>query len=58
MVKRRRYSKEFNTDEIRLVGERGGSVAVAAIYRDVHENVLRKSVRSVAEDAQHAGMFR
>lgn len=54
MVKRRQFSKEFKTEAVRLVRERGVSVAQAAKDLDVHENVLRKWVRDVAADAQHA----
>ena len=54
MVKRRQFSKEFKIEAVRLVNERGVSVVQAAKDLDVHENVLRKWVRDVAEDAQHA----
>jgi transposase len=54
MVKRRQFSKEFKTEAVRLVRERGVSVVQAAKDLDVHENVLRKWVHSVSEDAQHA----
>lgn len=54
MVKRRQFSKEFKTEAVRLVKERGVSVVQAAKDLDVHENVLRKWVRDVSEDAQHA----
>jgi len=54
MVKRRQFSKEFKSEAVRLVRERGVSVVQAAKDLDVHENVLRKWVRDVSEDAQHA----
>ena len=54
MVKRRQFSKEFKIEAVRLVKERGVSVVQAAKDLDVHENVLRKWVRDVSADAQHA----
>ena len=54
MVKRRQFSKEFKIEAVRLVRERGISVVQAAKDLDVHENVLRKWVRDISEDAQHA----
>lgn len=54
MVKRRVFSKEFKTEAVRLVQERGVSVAQAARDLDVHENVLRKWVQAVEQDAQQA----
>ena len=54
MVKRRQFSKEFKTEAVRLVRDRGVSVAQAAKDLDIHENVLRKWVREVSADAQHA----
>jgi transposase len=54
MAKRRQFSKEFKIEAVRLVKERGVSVVQAAKDLDVHENVLRKWVRAVSADAQHA----
>jgi transposase len=54
MAKRRQFSKEFKIEAVRLVKERGVSVVQAAKDLDVHENVLRKWVRAVSVDAQHA----
>lgn len=53
MAKRRQFSKEFKTEAVRLVRERGVSVVQAAKDLDVHENVLHKWVRDVSENAQH-----
>jgi hypothetical protein len=44
MVKRRQFRKEFKTEAVRLVRERGVSIVQAAKDLDVHENVLRKWV--------------
>lgn len=42
MRTRRKFSREFKFEAVRLVRERGVSVAQAARDLDVHENVLRK----------------
>ena len=39
---RRVFSREFKVEAVRLVRERGVSVAQASRDLDVHENVLRK----------------
>lgn len=54
MVTRRQFSREFKLEAVRLVKERGVSVAQAARDLDVHENVLRKWVREAASDPKHA----
>ena len=54
MGTRRQFSREFKFEAVRLVKERGVSVAQAARDLDVHENVLRKWVREAAVDPQHA----
>ena len=54
MGARRQFSREFKLEAVKLVKERGVSVAQAARDLDVHENVLRKWVRELAGDAQHA----
>ena len=54
MAKRRQFSKEFKSEAVRLVRERGIPIVQAARDLDIHENVLRKWVRAVAMDAQHA----
>ena len=51
---RRQFSREFKLEAVRLVKERGVSVAQAARDLDVHENVLRKWVRDFAADPQQA----
>jgi transposase len=42
MVTRRKFSREFKFEAVKLVKDRGVSVAQAARDLDVHENVLRK----------------
>jgi len=54
MGTRRQFSREFKLEAVRLVKERGVSVAQAARDLDVHENVLRKWMRELAADAQQA----
>lgn len=51
---RRRFSREFKLEAVRLVRERGVSVAQAARDLDVHENQLRKWVREFASDPVQA----
>jgi len=41
-MERRKFGREFKIEAVRLVKERGVSVAQAARDLDVHENVLRK----------------
>jgi transposase len=49
-MQRRKFGREFKIEAVRLVKERGVSVAQAARDLDVHENVLRKWVRELAAD--------
>jgi transposase len=51
---RRSFSREFKLEAIKLVRERGVSVAQAARDLDVHPNVLRKWVRDFEADPQQA----
>ena len=44
-MQRRKFSREFKVEAVRLVRERGVSVAQAGRDLDVHENVLRKWVK-------------
>ena len=54
MQKRRKFSREFKLEAVRLVKARGVSVAQAARDLDLHENVLRKWIREVSADPQQA----
>ena len=47
---RRRISREFTVEAVKLVTERGVSVAQAALDLNVHENVLRKWVEEFGSD--------
>lgn len=44
-MQRRQFSREYKIEAVKLVKERGVSVAQAARDLDVHENMLRKWVR-------------
>ena len=54
MGTRRQFSREFKLEAVRLVKDRGVTVAQAARDLDVHENVLRKWVREATADSQEA----
>ena len=54
MQKRRKFSREFKLEAVRLVKERVVSVAQAGRDLDLHENVLRKWIREVSADPQQA----
>lgn len=51
---RRSFTREFKLEAVRLVSERGLSVAQAARDLSIHENVLRKWVRRYREDPANA----
>ena len=54
MGRRSDFSREFKLEAVRLVRERGVSVAQAARDLDLHENMLRKWVRDFAADPAQA----
>jgi transposase len=54
MATRRAFTREFKLEAVKLVSERGVSVAQAARDLSLHENVLRKWVRDQKSDPQHA----
>ena len=53
-MQRRKFSREFKLEAVRLVKERGVAVTQAARDLDLHENVLRKWVKELAADPGHA----
>lgn len=53
-MKRRKFSREFKIEAVKLVRERGVSVAQAGRDLDVHENVLRKWVKEFGSDPVQA----
>jgi transposase len=54
MGARRRYSREFKVEAVKLVLERRVAMAQAARDLDVHVNVLRTWVRAHRADPVHA----
>ena len=53
-MQRRKFSREFKLEAVRLVKDRGVAVAQAARDLDLHENVLRKWVRELSADPVQA----
>ena len=51
---RRRFSREFKLEAVRLVRDQNLSIAQAARDLDLHENVLRKWVKDFKDDPAHA----
>ena len=51
---RRSFSREFKLEAVRLVRERGVSVAQASRDLDLHENMLRKWIKDFAADPAQA----
>lgn len=54
MAGRKRYSREFKVEAVKLVTERGVSLAQASRDLGVHVNVLRVWVRELRADPVHA----
>jgi transposase len=53
-MRRRRFSREFRVEAVKLVRDRGVSAAHAARDLGVHENVLRKWVKEFGSDPVQA----
>jgi len=53
-MERRRFARVFKLEAVRLIKERGGSVAQASRDLAVHQTQLRKWVRDFADDPQQA----
>ena len=51
---RRSFSREFKVEAVRLIKDRGVSVAQASRDLDVHENQLRKWVKQFEDDPRQA----
>lgn len=49
-MQRRKFSREYKLEAVKLVREREVTVAPASRDLDVHENVLRKWVREYGDD--------
>jgi transposase len=54
MAGRRKFSREFKVEAVKLVTERGVSISQAARELDLHVNVLRGWVKAHREDPAHA----
>ncbi len=53
-MRRRKFTREFKVEAVKLVNYRGVSVAQAARDLDVHENVMRKWVKEFGSDPAQA----
>jgi len=53
-MQRRKFSREFKLEAVKLVRDQGVSVVQAARDLDVHENVLRKWGKEFGRDPAHA----
>ena len=53
-MERRRHGREFKLEAIRLVRERGVSVAQAARDLDIHPNLLRSWIKAYEGDPREA----
>ena len=53
-MQRRKFSREFKIEAVRLIRDRGVAVAQASRDLEVHENVLRKWVKELATDPVQA----
>ena len=53
-MQRRKFNREFKVEAVRLVKDRGVSVAQAERDLDLHENVLRKWVKEFGADPAHS----
>jgi len=54
LMERRKYTREFKLEAIRLIEERGVTVAQASRDLNVHQNTLRQWIREFAEDPEHS----
>ena len=53
-MERRRFTREFKLEAVRLIKERGVSYAQASQDLGVHQSQLRSWVKALADDRQHA----
>ncbi len=53
-MQRRKFSREFKVEAVKLVRERGVSSAQAARDLGVHDNVMRKWVKEFGSDPEQA----
>ena len=53
-MERRKFTREFKLEAVRLIQERGVSYAQAGQDLSVHQSQLRSWVKAFADDPQHA----
>ena len=53
-MERRKFTREFKLEAVKLIRERGVSVAQASHDLDVHQSQLRDWVKKFADDPQHS----
>src|ERR1700728_3252208 len=53
-MERRKFTREFKLEAVRLIKERGVSYAQASQDLSVHQSQLRSWVKALADDPQHA----
>ena len=53
-MERRRFTREFKLEAVRLIKERGVSYVQAALDLGVHQSVLRNWVKGLADDPEQA----
>src|SRR5215204_5677266 len=53
-MERRKFTREFKLEAVRLIKERGVSYAQASHDLSVHQSQLRSWVKKLADDPQHA----
>jgi transposase len=53
-MERRKFTREFKLEAVRLIKERGVSYTQASLDLGVHQSQLRSWVKALADDRQHA----
>ena len=53
-MERRKFTREFKLEAVRLIKDRGVSYAQAEQDLDVHQSQLRSWVKAFADDPQHS----
>jgi len=53
-MERRKFTREFKLEAVRLIKQRGVSYAQASQDLSVHQSQLRSWVKALADDPQHA----
>jgi transposase len=54
VMERRKFTREFKLEAVRLIKERGVSYAQASHDLSVHQSQLRSWVKALADDPRHA----